>query len=120
MFSTRFCHQHYVITFFCVLMDSACFSLQDICSLAQLLTSSLKELDLTSCVVLTDSSVHAIASYLPGLRVLRLGWCKLITDWGLLGMKEPSDGKQPSKHTVRNLDIHNGKGTEYITHDTEQ
>lgn len=81
-------------------MDSACFSLQDVCSLAQLLTSSLKELDLTSCVVLKDSSVRAIASYLPGLQVLCLGSCKLITDWGLLGMEEPSDGKEHSKHTV--------------------
>ncbi|XP_060784423.1 uncharacterized protein fbxl9 [Neoarius graeffei] len=76
-----------------------CTYLQDVCLLARLLTFSLKELDLTSCIVLTDSSVHAIASYLPGLRVLRLGWCKLITDWGLLGMEEPSDGKEPSKHT---------------------
>lgn len=94
---------------FCVLMESACLSLQDFCSLAPLLTSSLKELDLTSCVVLTDSSVRSIASYLPGLQVLRLGLCKLITDWGLLGMEEPSDGKEPSKHTVRKLDIHSGR-----------
>lgn len=74
--------------------------------LAQLLTSSLKELDLTSCTVLTDSSVRAIASYLPGLRVLRLASCKLITDWGLLGMEEPNRGKEPSKKTVRDLHIH--------------
>ncbi|XP_017329747.1 F-box/LRR-repeat protein 2 isoform X1 [Ictalurus punctatus] len=76
-----------------------CTYIRDICSLAQLLTSSLKELDLTSCVVLKDSSVRAIASYLPGLQVLCLGSCKLITDWGLLGMEEPSDGKEHSKHT---------------------
>lgn len=76
--------------------------------LAQLLTSSLKELDLTSCFSLTDSSVHAIASYLPGLRVLRLGWCKMITDWGLLGMEEPRDDQDPSKHSVRDLDFPNG------------
>ncbi|KAL6480634.1 hypothetical protein MHYP_G00116670 [Metynnis hypsauchen] len=66
-------------------------------SLAQLLGSSLRELDLTSCVYLTDLSVRAIASYLPGLLVLRLGWCKEITDWGLLGMVEPTNGYEPSK-----------------------
>ncbi|MCJ8734452.1 hypothetical protein PDJAM_G00235530 [Pangasius djambal] len=71
--------------------------IRDICSLAQLLTSSLKELDLTSCTVLTDSSVCAIASYLPGLQVLRLSSCKLITDWGLLGMEEPSKHTQEEK-----------------------
>ncbi|XP_053362069.1 uncharacterized protein fbxl9 isoform X1 [Clarias gariepinus] len=75
-----------------------CTYIQDVCSLAQLLTSSLKELDLTSCVVLTDSSVRTIATHLPGLQVLRLGLCKLITDWGLLGMEEPSDGKESSKY----------------------
>lgn len=74
--------------------------------LAQLLTSSLKELDLTSCVVLTDSSVRAIASYLPGLQVLRLASCKLITDWGMLGMEEPNSDIEPSKHAVRDLHIH--------------
>ncbi|KAI4885972.1 hypothetical protein NFI96_033063, partial [Prochilodus magdalenae] len=66
-------------------------------SLAQLLGSSLRELDLTSCVYLTDLSVRAIATYLPGLQVLRLGWCKEITDWGLLGMVEPTNGYEPSK-----------------------
>ncbi|KAK3536130.1 hypothetical protein QTP70_031023, partial [Hemibagrus guttatus] len=75
----------------------SCTSIQDVCSLAKLLSSSLKELDLTSCILLTDPSVRAIASYLPGLQVLRLGSCKLITDWGLLGMEEPSDHKQLNK-----------------------
>ncbi|XP_058253009.1 uncharacterized protein fbxl9 isoform X1 [Hemibagrus wyckioides] len=74
----------------------SCAFVQDVCSLAQL-SSSLKELDLISCVLLTDRSVRAIASYLPGLQVLRLGSCKLITDWGLLGMEEPSDDKQLNK-----------------------
>uniref|UniRef100_A0A1A7Y243 F-box domain-containing protein n=1 Tax=Iconisemion striatum TaxID=60296 RepID=A0A1A7Y243_9TELE len=55
-------------------------------SLAQLLGDSLRELDLTSCVNVTDLSVCAIATYLQKLVVLRLGWCKEITDWGLLGM----------------------------------
>uniref|UniRef100_A0A3B1K461 F-box and leucine rich repeat protein n=1 Tax=Astyanax mexicanus TaxID=7994 RepID=A0A3B1K461_ASTMX len=63
---------------------------ESVFSLAQLLGSSLQELDLTSCIYLTDLSVLAIASYLPNLLVLRLGWCKDITDWGLLGMVEPS------------------------------
>ncbi|KAM3869877.1 uncharacterized protein fbxl9 [Diretmus argenteus] len=57
-------------------------------SLAKLLGSTLRELDLTSCVYLTDLSVRAISTCLQGLVVLRLGWCKEITDWGLLGMVE--------------------------------
>ncbi|XP_034733951.1 F-box/LRR-repeat protein 20 isoform X2 [Etheostoma cragini] len=57
-------------------------------SLTQLLGDSLRELDLTSCVNVTDLSVHAIATYLQRLVVLRLGWCKEVTDWGLLGMVE--------------------------------
>ncbi|MFT7810500.1 F-box/LRR-repeat protein 2-like isoform X1 [Arapaima gigas] len=65
-------------------------------SLAQMLSSSLRELDLTSCPYLTDLSVCAIATYLPALVVLRLGWCKEITDWGLLGMKEPSKKHHPT------------------------
>ncbi|XP_068168086.1 F-box/LRR-repeat protein 2 isoform X2 [Antennarius striatus] len=62
--------------------DSAVFSL------AQLLGSTLRELDLTSCVNVTDLSSRSIATYLQRLVVLRLGWCKEITDWGLLGMEE--------------------------------
>ncbi|GLD60663.1 F-box/LRR-repeat protein 2-like protein [Lates japonicus] len=57
-------------------------------SLAQLLGDTLCELDLTSCVNVTDLSVCAIATYLQKLVVLRLGWCKEVTDWGLLGMVE--------------------------------
>ncbi|XP_037539091.1 F-box/LRR-repeat protein 2 [Nematolebias whitei] len=65
-------------------------------SLTQLLGDSLHELDLTSCVNVTDLSVCAISTYLQKLVVLRLGWCKEITDWGLLGMvqktqSEPDD-----------------------------
>ncbi|XP_041852742.1 F-box/LRR-repeat protein 4 [Melanotaenia boesemani] len=55
-------------------------------SLTQLLGDSLQELDLTSCVNVTDLSVCAISTYLQKLVVLRLGWCKEVTDWGLLGM----------------------------------
>lgn len=57
-------------------------------SLTQLLGDSLRELDLTSCVNVTDLSVCAVSIYLPRLEVLRLGWCKEVTDWGLLGMVE--------------------------------
>ncbi|XDV53011.1 hypothetical protein PO909_021626 [Leuciscus waleckii] len=64
-------------------------------SLTQLLGSTLRKLDLTSCVYLTDLSVHAIAKYLPALLVLRLGWCKEISDWGLLGMVEPTQNCEP-------------------------
>ncbi|XP_035499159.1 F-box/LRR-repeat protein 3 [Scophthalmus maximus] len=59
-------------------------------SLTQLLGETLCELDLTSCVNVTDLSVRAIATYLQRLVVLRLGWCKEVTDWGLLGMVEKS------------------------------
>ncbi|XP_016116956.1 F-box/LRR-repeat protein 3-like isoform X2 [Sinocyclocheilus grahami] len=64
-------------------------------SLTQLLSRNLRELDLTSCICLTDLSVHAIATYLPALVVLRLGWCKEISDWGLLGMVEPTKDCDP-------------------------
>ncbi|XP_070828432.1 F-box/LRR-repeat protein 16 [Chaetodon trifascialis] len=57
-------------------------------SLTHLLAESLRELDLTSCVNVTDLSVRSIATYLQRLVVLRLGWCKEVTDWGLLGMVE--------------------------------
>uniref|UniRef100_A0A8C2FV30 Leucine rich repeat containing 29 n=1 Tax=Cyprinus carpio TaxID=7962 RepID=A0A8C2FV30_CYPCA len=64
-------------------------------SLTQLLSRNLRELDLTSCVCLTDLSFHAITTYLPALVVLRLGWCKEISDWGLLGMVEPTKNCDP-------------------------
>ncbi|KAJ8272084.1 hypothetical protein COCON_G00109430 [Conger conger] len=66
-------------------------------SLAQLLGPSLHVLDLTSCLYLTDLSVHAIATYLQSLVVLRLGWCKEVSDWGLLGMLEPTKELNPDK-----------------------
>ncbi|KAK2918147.1 uncharacterized protein fbxl9 [Channa argus] len=59
-------------------------------SLTKLLGNTLCELDLTSCVNVTDLSVCAIATYLQRLVILRLGWCKEVTDWGLLGMVETS------------------------------
>lgn len=57
-------------------------------SLARLLGDSLRVLDLTSCVNVTDLSVRAITAYLQRLVVLRLGCCKKVTDWGLLGIEE--------------------------------
>lgn len=71
-----------------VLNLRSCTYLRDLAvfSLTQLLGDSLRELDLTSCVNVTDLSVCAIATYLQKLEVLRLGWCKEVTDWGLLGM----------------------------------
>ncbi|KAK3576378.1 hypothetical protein CHS0354_018925 [Potamilus streckersoni] len=47
---------------------------------------SLMHLDLGSCFLISDHSVHAISSYLKHLRFLRLAWCKEITDLGLLGL----------------------------------
>ncbi|KAJ8247365.1 hypothetical protein GJAV_G00245560 [Gymnothorax javanicus] len=64
-------------------------------SLAQLLGSSLRELDLTSCLHLTDLSLCAITTHLPSLLVLRLGGCKEITDWGMLGMVDPTKDFNP-------------------------
>ncbi|XP_062402623.1 uncharacterized protein fbxl9 isoform X1 [Sardina pilchardus] len=79
----------------------SCTYIRDIAifSLSQLLGLSLRVLDLTSCVYLTDLSVRSIATYMPGLLVLRLGWCKEITDWGLLGMVEPTKECEPSTET---------------------
>ncbi|XP_014877023.1 EIN3-binding F-box protein 1 isoform X3 [Poecilia latipinna] len=68
-------------------------------SLSQLLADSLLELDLTSCVNVTDLSVCAIATYLQRLQVLRLGWCREVSDWGLLGVAQESRSEQ-----------HNGTG----------
>jgi len=83
-------------TSFCI------FTLQDLAvfSLTQLLGDSLRELDLTSCVNVTDLSVCAIATYLQKLVVLRLGWCKEVTDWGLLGMVQKTQCEH-DEETVR-------------------
>ncbi|KAK2838386.1 hypothetical protein Q7C36_013200 [Tachysurus vachellii] len=82
-----------------------CTYVKDICSLSQLMSSRLKKLDLSYCIHLTDSSVRAVASNLPGLHVLLLGSCKLITDCGLLGIEEPSLYKPPVKWTPFNLHL---------------
>lgn len=55
---------------------------------------------MTLCVNVTDLSVRSIATYLQRLVVLRLGWCKEITDWGLLGMVETTIC-EPDQEMVR-------------------
>uniref|UniRef100_A0AAV2L528 F-box domain-containing protein n=1 Tax=Knipowitschia caucasica TaxID=637954 RepID=A0AAV2L528_KNICA len=57
-------------------------------SLLQLFGETLRELDLTSCTNVTDLSVHALTTFSPGLKLLRLGWCKEVTDFGLLGVMQ--------------------------------
>ncbi|XP_053126551.1 F-box/LRR-repeat protein 20-like isoform X2 [Hemicordylus capensis] len=70
-----------------------CSLLQDssVLSLARALSRSLQVLDLSSCVSITNRSIQAIASHLLHLTVLRLAWCKELTDWGLLGVEEPKE-----------------------------
>nr|XP_048293096.1 F-box/LRR-repeat protein 20-like isoform X5 [Myodes glareolus] len=70
-----------------------CSSLKDasVLSMIPALGPSLKVLDLSSCVALTNQTVQAICTYLIHLSVLRLAWCKELQDWGLLGLKEPSE-----------------------------
>ncbi|XP_043937362.1 leucine-rich repeat-containing protein 29 isoform X2 [Protopterus annectens] len=76
---------------------SGCSLLKDstVFSLAKLFGTSLRLLDLTSCLSITDISIRAIIFYLNNLTVLRLGWCKEITDWGLLGMQDPNEEHCP-------------------------
>lgn len=85
-------HETYV--FLLCVQDFAVFSF------TQLLGDTLRELDLTSCVNVTDLSVRSIATYLQRLVVLRLGWCKEVTDWGLLGMVETTKC-DPDQEVVR-------------------
>ncbi|XP_016068808.1 PREDICTED: leucine-rich repeat-containing protein 29 [Miniopterus natalensis] len=78
-----------------------CSSLKDtsVLSLIPVLGPSLRVLDLSSCVTLTNRTLQAICTYLTLLSVLRLAWCKELCDWGLLGLEEPSEepaqGAQP-------------------------
>ncbi|XP_068941869.1 F-box/LRR-repeat protein 2-like isoform X2 [Petaurus breviceps papuanus] len=82
-----------------------CSLLKDksVISLAQGLSSSLKVLDLSSCVSLTNSSLLAISANLPQLTVLRLAWCKEITDSGLLGLVDPGEEKDKGPKLSRNF-----------------
>ncbi|XP_062032708.1 uncharacterized protein LOC133748138 isoform X2 [Lepus europaeus] len=70
-----------------------CSSLKDasVFSMIPVLGQSLRVLDLSSCVALTNQTVQAICTYLTHLSVLRLAWCKELCDWGLLGLREPSE-----------------------------
>ncbi|XP_047649935.1 F-box/LRR-repeat protein 2-like isoform X3 [Phacochoerus africanus] len=78
-----------------------CSSLKDasVLSLIPVLGPSLRVLDLSSCVALSNQTMQAICTYLTQLSVLRLAWCKELRDWGLLGLQEPSEetsqGPQP-------------------------
>lgn len=60
-------------------------------SLIPVLSPSLRVLDLSSCVALTNQTMQAICTYLTHLSVLRLAWCKELHDWGLLGLRELSE-----------------------------
>lgn len=60
-------------------------------SLIPVLGLSLRVLDLSSCVALTNRTLQAICTFLNHLSVLRLAWCKELQDWGLLGLGEPTE-----------------------------
>nr|XP_008172995.1 leucine-rich repeat-containing protein 29 isoform X3 [Chrysemys picta bellii] len=80
-----------------------CSLLRDssVLSLARSLSPSLRVLDLSSCVSITNVSIQAISSHLPRLTVLRLAWCKELTDWGLLDVEEPREERH---HRRENLE----------------
>ncbi|XP_054390898.1 F-box/LRR-repeat protein 20 isoform X2 [Pongo abelii] len=73
-----------------------CSSLKDasVLSMIPALGLSLRVLDLSSCVALTNRTLQAICTYLTHLSVLRLAWCRELCDWGLLGLGEPVQGNQ--------------------------
>ncbi|XP_040853209.1 F-box/LRR-repeat protein 20-like isoform X1 [Ochotona curzoniae] len=75
------------------LMLAYCSSLKDasVFSMIPGLSPSLRVLDLSSCVSLTNQTVQAICTCLTHLSVLRLAWCKELRDWGLLGLGESSE-----------------------------
>ncbi|XP_053459893.1 uncharacterized protein LOC128595187 isoform X2 [Nycticebus coucang] len=79
-----------------------CSSLKDasVLSVIPALGPSLRVLDLSSCVTLTNRTVQAICTYLTHLSVLRLAWCKELRDWGLLGLREPREepAQKPQPH----------------------
>ncbi|KAF0297338.1 Dynein regulatory complex subunit 6 [Amphibalanus amphitrite] len=59
--------------------------------------SALRELDLSRCLTgVTDSSLQAICRHLPGLEVLRLSECHLVTDSGLTGLGLAGAGPDPA------------------------
>ncbi|KAJ0029620.1 hypothetical protein NQD34_004617 [Periophthalmus magnuspinnatus] len=86
-----------------ILNLKSCTYMRDLAvfSLVQLFGETLRELDLTSCTNVTDLSVHALPTFSPRLKVLRLGWCKEVTDFGLLGMMKVIKG-DPDNETGDN------------------
>ncbi|XP_039183543.1 leucine-rich repeat-containing protein 29 isoform X2 [Crotalus tigris] len=96
-----------------------CSLLRDstVLSLAGALSKSLRVLDLSSCVSLSNRSVQAIASSLLLLTVLRLAWCKELTDWGLLGIGEPREERERAKEDLEQdkmmvINLHQQKAQE--------
>ncbi|GFN93001.1 F-box/lrr-repeat protein 14-like [Plakobranchus ocellatus] len=75
-----------------------CTDIQD-CFITRLCETNynLVHLDLSSCLKLTDSSVHTITRMLTSLRSLSIRYCSDITDLGLLGYV-PDNGLVPHKH----------------------
>ena len=79
-------------------------------SLISVLSPSLRVLDLSSCVALTNRTLQAISAYLTHLSVLRLAWCKELRDWGLLGLGEPSE--EPTQEPQ--VQVMEGRGGPWI------
>uniref|UniRef100_A0A8C3VX44 Leucine rich repeat containing 29 n=1 Tax=Catagonus wagneri TaxID=51154 RepID=A0A8C3VX44_9CETA len=82
-----------------------CSSLKDasVLSLIPSLGPSLRVLDLSSCVALTNQTMQAICTYLTQLSVLRLAWCKELRDWGLLGLQEPNEETSQGPQVLKDL-----------------
>lgn len=76
-------------------------------SVISALSLSLRVLDLSSCMALTNRTIQAICTYLTHLSVLRLAWCKELQDWGLLGLQEPSE-EPACGPQVRTLEVGEG------------
>lgn len=49
---------------------------------------NLQELDISSCLHITNTGLNSITAYLTELKILKLSWCAKITDEGLLGVAE--------------------------------
>lgn len=75
-----------------------------------MLGPSLRVLDLSSCVALTNRTQQAIRASLTYLSVLRLAWCKELRDWGLLGLGDPSD-KPTQEPQVQDMRVAGALGT---------
>nr|KAF6407396.1 leucine rich repeat containing 29 [Molossus molossus] len=85
-----------------------CSSLKDtsVLSLIPALGPSLRVLDLSSCVALTNRTLQTICTYLTPLLVLRLAWCKELRDWGLLGLGEPREEPAQGAQLHQELEDH--------------